>query len=106
MKNMQKNMWEKCVQKNVQGLFTSRKKHVEGMSHQSDILHSLIFSGSSDVDVFLVTYFGRWWGAVRIHISHIQLPYTVINVWGINMWRGFHMQLMYMVINMCNIDGN
>ena len=32
-------------------------------------------------DGFLVTFFGRWWGAVRIHVSHVQLPYTVINVW-------------------------
>ena len=28
-------------------------------------------------DGFLVTFFGRWWGAVRIHVSHVQLPYTV-----------------------------
>ena len=26
---------------------------------------------------FLVTFFGRWWGAVRIHVRHVQLPYTV-----------------------------
>ena len=32
-------------------------------------------------DGFLVTFFGRWWGAVRIHVSHVQLPYTVINMW-------------------------
>ena len=31
-------------------------------------------------DGFLVTFFGRWRGAVCIHISHIQLPCTVINV--------------------------
>ena len=28
-------------------------------------------------DSFLVTFFGRWWGAVRIHVSHVQLPYMV-----------------------------
>ena len=28
-------------------------------------------------DGFLVTFFGRWWGAVHIHVSHVQLPYTV-----------------------------
>ena len=33
------------------------------------------------MDSFLVTFFGRWWGAVRIHMSHVQLPYMVINVW-------------------------
>ena len=32
-------------------------------------------------DGFLVTFFGRWWGAVRIHVSHIQLPYTVHCTW-------------------------
>ena len=39
-------------------------------------------------DGFSVTFFGRWWGAVHIHISDVQLPYTVINMWGINMWWG------------------
>ena len=29
---------------------------------------------------FFVTFFGRWMGAVRIHVSHVQLTYTVINV--------------------------
>ena len=33
-------------------------------------------------DGFLVTFLGRWMGAVRIHVSHVQLPYTVINVHG------------------------
>ena len=42
-------------------------------------------------------FFGRWWGAVRIHINHVQLPYTVINMWGINVGGG---------INMCNVHGN
>ena len=28
-------------------------------------------------DGFLVTFFERWWGAVRIHVSHVQLPYMV-----------------------------
>ena len=31
--------------------------------------------------------FGRWWGDVCIHISHVQLQYTVINVHG-NMQGG------------------
>ena len=39
-------------------------------------------------DGFSVTFFGRWWGAVCIHVSHIQLLYMVINVWRINVWRG------------------
>ena len=30
---------------------------------------------------------------------HVQLPYTVINV-----WRGIHMQLMYTVINVWQIN--
>ena len=41
-------------------------------------------------DAFLVTFFGRWRGAVRIHVSHVQLTYTVINVQcdgGIHMWE-------------------
>ena len=41
-----------------------------------------IFGGSLELpmwlmDGFLVTSFGRWWGAVRIHVSHVQLSYTV-----------------------------
>ena len=39
------------------------------------------------MDGFSVTFFGRWRGAVRIHVSHIQLLYTVINMWGINVWK-------------------
>ena len=31
-------------------------------------------------DGFSVTFFGSWWGAVRTHVSHVQLLYTVINV--------------------------
>ena len=31
---------------------------------------------------------------------HMHLPYTVINVWRINVWRGIHVQLPYTVINM------
>ena len=31
-------------------------------------------------DGFLVTFFGRWRGAVRIHVSHVQLTYMVTNV--------------------------
>ena len=42
----------------------------------------VIFGGSLELpmwltDGFLVTFFGRWWGAVRIHVSHVQLLYTV-----------------------------
>ena len=42
-----------------------------------------IFGGSSELlmwltDGFSVTLFGRWRGAVRIHVSHIQLPCTVL----------------------------
>ena len=45
-----------------------------------------LVGGSSELpmwlmDGFLVTFFWRWWEAVCIHISHIQLPYTVINMW-------------------------
>ena len=48
-------------------------------------------------DCFLVTFFGRWRGAVRIHVSHVWLTCTVMpsrvafNQW----WRGApHVQLM------------
>ena len=30
-------------------------------------------------DGFSVTFFGRWWGAVRIHVSHVHM---VINIHG------------------------
>ena len=42
---------------------------------------------------FLVTFFGRWIGAVHIHISHVQLPYTVVRcrVVGTFMWEFTHM---------------
>ena len=30
---------------------------------------------------------------------HVQLPYTVINMWSINVWRGIQVQLLYTVIN-------
>ena len=56
-----------------------------------------VFGGSLELpmwltDGFLVTFFGRWWGAVRIHVSHVQLPYTVhctrwTHVW----WWGQYM---------------
>ena len=40
-------------------------------------------------DSFSVTFFfGRWWGAMCIHVSHVQLLYTVIDMWRINVWRG------------------
>ena len=35
---------------------------------------------------------------------HVQLPYSVINVWSINVWRGIHMQLMYTLINVWRIN--
>ena len=31
-------------------------------------------------DSFWSLFLGRWRGAVRIHVSHVQLLYTVINV--------------------------
>ena len=37
-------------------------------------------------DGFSVTFFWKVVGTVRIHVSHIQLPYTVINMWRINVW--------------------
>ena len=30
---------------------------------------------------------------------HMHLPYTVINMWRINVWRGIHVQLPYTLIN-------
>ena len=47
-----------------------------------DLWKSRLFGGSLELpmwltDGFLVTFFGRWWGAVRIHMSHVQLPYMV-----------------------------
>ena len=55
--------------------------------------------------LFLGDFFWKVVGTVRIHVSHVQLPYTVINVWRINVWLwggggGIHMQLPYTVINM------
>ena len=78
----------------------------------------LLIGGSSELPMwltgcFLVTYFGRWWGLYAYTVIlkfvrelrgraitvwelfmcggdiHVQLPYTVINVWrAITMWRG------------------
>ena len=61
---------------------------------------SLVIGGSSELpmwltDGFWVTFFGRWRGAVHIHVSHVwqltctvapmwQLTCTVITIW----WRG------------------
>ena len=43
-------------------------------------------------DGFLVTFFGRWWGAVHIHVSHVQLPYTVHRTrWTHVWWWGQYM---------------
>ena len=36
--------------------------------------------------LFLGDFFWKVVGTVCIHVSHIQLPYTVINMWRINMW--------------------
>ena len=52
-------------------------------------------------DGFSVTFFGRWRGAVRIHMSHVQLTCTVINmhvttIW----WRGALMCGSPVAINM------
>ena len=37
---------------------------------------------------------------------HVQLTYTVINMWRINMWveGGIHVQLPYTVINVWSIN--
>ena len=35
---------------------------------------------------FLGDFFLKVVGTVRIHVSHVQLPYTVINVRRINVW--------------------
>ena len=37
-------------------------------------------------DGFLVTFFGKWWGAVHIHVSHVQLPYTVHRTRWTHVW--------------------
>ena len=36
--------------------------------------------------LFLGDFFWKVVGTVRIHVSHVQLPYTVINMWRINVW--------------------
>ena len=36
--------------------------------------------------LFLGDFFWKVVGTVCIHMSHVQLPYTVINVWRINIW--------------------
>ena len=72
-----------------------------GDIHQSEILHSLIFGGSSELPMwlmgcFLVTFFGRWRGAVRIHVSYVWLMCTVMpsRVAFPQWWRGApHVQL-------------
>ena len=48
----------------------------------SSFLDDEVIGGSLELpmwltDGFLVTFFGRWWGAVHIHVSHVQLPYMV-----------------------------
>ena len=54
--------------------------------------HLLVFIGGSLelpmwlTEGFLVTFFGRWWGAVRIHMSHVQLPYTVHRTRWTHVW--------------------
>ena len=49
------------------------------------LFYHFLIGGSSELpmwltDGILVSFFGRWRGAVCIHMSHVQLPYTVINV--------------------------
>ena len=39
---------------------------------------------------FFGHFFWKVVGTVRIHVSHVQLPYTVINVWRINVWVEGH----------------
>ena len=39
-------------------------------------------------DGFSVTFFWKVEGTVRIHVSHVQLPYMVINVHGNMQGRG------------------
>ena len=36
--------------------------------------------------LFLGDFFWKVVGTVRIHVSHVQLPYMVINMWRINLW--------------------
>ena len=40
--------------------------------------------------LFLGNFFWKVVGTVCIHVSHVQLPYTVINVWRINVWVEGH----------------
>ena len=40
---------------------------------------------------FFGHFFWKVVGTVRIHVSHVQLPYTVINVWRINVWVEGHL---------------
>ena len=61
-----------------------------------------VIGGSSELPMwltgcFLVTFFGRWRGAVRIHVSHVWLTCTVMPscVAFPQWWRGApHVQLM------------
>ena len=51
----------------------------------------LVVGGSLELpmwltDGFLVTFFGRWWGAVRIHVIHVQLLYMVHRTRWTNLW--------------------
>ena len=73
------------------------------------IRNNISFTSSSELPIWLTDGFSVtfWWlvratyvvdgrffghffwkvvGTVRIHVSHVQLPYMVINVWRINMW--------------------
>ena len=36
--------------------------------------------------LFLGDFFWKVVGTVRTHMSHVQLLYTIINVWRIKMW--------------------
>ena len=51
----------------------------EWISDRVEPIHAIFIGGSSELpmwltDGFSVTFFGRWWGAVHIHVSHVQLP--------------------------------
>ena len=53
---------------------------------------TVIIGGSSELpmwltDGFLVTFFGRWRGAVCLHMSHIQLP-CMLRVGVTHVWKG------------------
>ena len=73
--SMPKVMKEETL--SIKCCLTHYRKYAEMVSTRS----LAIFGGSSELPMWLtgcfwVTFFGRWWGAVRIHISQVQLLYT------------------------------